>query len=471
MQDNPNKIVSFLPSKLTLSMPLDNPIAVYPILAVKFGLNEAIIIQQIHYWLKEYEKYDNSPLGLHLNKPHTQIGRIWVFNTLEQWQVNFPFWAFETVKFYITKLTRMGIIMKDNFNKSKADRTLWYTLDYNRLIELFNQEPELEQSNNGLNKHKGMSTLSSVSESLMISESVPDDNGLANKCILTETTSETTSDILSLSNTLLGDTPNPEKTDVNEDIQEYMRMIKGNKMFEHQVLALNQQLNIPEELLSTIDTDALKDCAMAMILNGIDISSNPFNYLRTSYQTMLSNHITNLKVKKQLQELEITTTKQSYITNNQKETQASKVKATVKPKTTKPKAEVANAIHTGDTEDLMTVKEVETPFCPKKYVRELFKTPEIQEVYLEYLKARKVRGFGITKFIMDKHKRELAKATDNEQRIEVITYFIMKGYQDFQYDWFANQNNNKGQNNFRTANQSTQSTFNPSYISNQSTQS
>ena len=119
----------------------------------------------------------------------------------------------------------------------------------------------------------------------------------------------------------------------------------------------------------------------------------------------------------------------------------------------------------------MTVKEVETPFCPKRYVRELFKTPEIQEVYLEYLKARKVRGFGITKFIMDKHKRELAKATDNEQRIEVITYFIMKGYQDFQYDWFANQNNNKGQNNFRTANQSTQSTFNPSYISNQSTQS
>lgn len=46
--------------KLSNQLIDDYPILVLPKLAEKIGLNEAIILQQIHYWLKDSKhKYDN----------------------------------------------------------------------------------------------------------------------------------------------------------------------------------------------------------------------------------------------------------------------------------------------------------------------------------------------------------------------------------------------------------------------------
>ncbi|MCP6757123.1 replication protein RepO, partial [Klebsiella pneumoniae] len=53
------------------------PLQVLPSLAKAIGLNEALILQQIHYWL---------------NPKHNQNlfkGRYWVYNTYEQWQAQF----------------------------------------------------------------------------------------------------------------------------------------------------------------------------------------------------------------------------------------------------------------------------------------------------------------------------------------------------------------------------------------------
>ena len=56
------------------------PLQVLPSLAQKIGLNEAIIVQQVHYWLNPK-----------FNKNYFE-GRNWVWNTYEQWQQQFPFW-------------------------------------------------------------------------------------------------------------------------------------------------------------------------------------------------------------------------------------------------------------------------------------------------------------------------------------------------------------------------------------------
>lgn len=50
------------------------PLQVLPTLALKLGLNEAIILQQIYYWL-----------NLEFNKNQFD-GRLWVYNTYEKWQ-------------------------------------------------------------------------------------------------------------------------------------------------------------------------------------------------------------------------------------------------------------------------------------------------------------------------------------------------------------------------------------------------
>jgi hypothetical protein len=49
---------------------------IIPSLAAKIGLNEAVVLQQIHYWL-----------GI---SKHNIEGRTWVYNTYEEWQKQLP---------------------------------------------------------------------------------------------------------------------------------------------------------------------------------------------------------------------------------------------------------------------------------------------------------------------------------------------------------------------------------------------
>lgn len=97
----------------------EHPLVILPSLAVKLGLNEAIILQQLHYWLQKSN--------------HEHQGKRWVYNSYPEWQKQFPWWSTDTIKRTITKLEKKGVITSGNFNKSKLDKTKWYTIDYNRL--------------------------------------------------------------------------------------------------------------------------------------------------------------------------------------------------------------------------------------------------------------------------------------------------------------------------------------------------
>jgi hypothetical protein len=98
------------------------PLQVLPSLAVAIGLNEAIILQQIHYWLNP-----------RFNQNHFE-GRYWVYNTYEKWQQQFPFWCLKTIKRTISSLENskvlLSVITRD-FKKTK-----YYTIDYDLLNEI-----------------------------------------------------------------------------------------------------------------------------------------------------------------------------------------------------------------------------------------------------------------------------------------------------------------------------------------------
>lgn len=102
----------------------ERPLVVLPTLAVKVGLNEAIILQQLHYWLKDSK--------------NVRDGYTWVYNSYEDWHEQFPFWSVRTIKRIITGLKNKGIIVSGCFNKMKADRTKWYRIDYEKLNEVIN---------------------------------------------------------------------------------------------------------------------------------------------------------------------------------------------------------------------------------------------------------------------------------------------------------------------------------------------
>jgi hypothetical protein len=112
-------------SKLLIN---DKPLVILPSLAVRIGLHEAVVLQQIHYWL--------------CSSHHEIEGRKWVYNTYENWQKQLPFWSVSTVKRMILSLENLGLLITANWNASKLDKTKWYSIDYTELKKLVIAGPE-----------------------------------------------------------------------------------------------------------------------------------------------------------------------------------------------------------------------------------------------------------------------------------------------------------------------------------------
>lgn len=100
----------------------ENPLIILPRLAQILGVSEAIVIQQIHYWVSA--KIKN-------NHFH---GKYWVYNTYEQWNKQFPFWCERSVRKAIKSLERQGVLLSfvtKDFKKKK-----YYTINYPTLRKL-----------------------------------------------------------------------------------------------------------------------------------------------------------------------------------------------------------------------------------------------------------------------------------------------------------------------------------------------
>lgn len=103
---------------------------VMPKLATKIGLNESMFLQQVHYW-NEINKVANN---------NYKDGYHWTFNSVSEWQEQFPFWSRNTIQRTITNLEKMKLIVTGNYNKLKIDRTKWYRIDYD-VVEALETSP------------------------------------------------------------------------------------------------------------------------------------------------------------------------------------------------------------------------------------------------------------------------------------------------------------------------------------------
>jgi len=90
-------------------------------LACLLGLNEAIVLQQLHYWI---EKNKATATNFH-------DGRYWTYGTVQEYRDrDFRFWSFDTVKRTFAKLIKLGFVLQGNYNKIKLDQTKWYSINY-----------------------------------------------------------------------------------------------------------------------------------------------------------------------------------------------------------------------------------------------------------------------------------------------------------------------------------------------------
>lgn len=166
---------------MSLLMP-SRPIVINPDLAYSIGLNEAIALQQVNYWLKE------TTSGLERD------GVRWIYNTNEQWLEQFPFWSESTLKRTFTRLKNLGVLKVEQLNKSQRDMTNYYTINY---------ESELLDEVKVTKSKSSKCTLPSGQNEPMEEVKVERSNGskrtalIRSNCtdVLTENTTENTTDI------------------------------------------------------------------------------------------------------------------------------------------------------------------------------------------------------------------------------------------------------------------------------------
>ena len=77
----------------------ESPLTVQPSLAVLLGLNEAIFLQQVQYWITRETGICD------------QYGRRWIYNTVKQWRDQFPFWSESTIKRTICSLAKHEVLL------------------------------------------------------------------------------------------------------------------------------------------------------------------------------------------------------------------------------------------------------------------------------------------------------------------------------------------------------------------------
>jgi hypothetical protein len=125
----------------------ESPILVLPSLAETIGLNEAIVLQQIHFWLKTYEKANN--------QSKFRDGRWWVYNTYEEWQENFPWWSIRTIQRIISSLEEKKLLISEQFEASDWNQRKWYTID---MLECDKLSSSIVTSCHPLNKNTETTT-------------------------------------------------------------------------------------------------------------------------------------------------------------------------------------------------------------------------------------------------------------------------------------------------------------------------
>src|SRR3990167_8536578 len=99
------------------------PILVLPTLASEIGLNEAMVLQQIHYWL------NNERIKNHFN------GQTWVRNTYDQWRRQFPFWGEKTLRRAFSSLEEQQLVQSFISNE-EFRKTKFYTIQYDNVEKL-----------------------------------------------------------------------------------------------------------------------------------------------------------------------------------------------------------------------------------------------------------------------------------------------------------------------------------------------
>ena len=230
----------------------ENPVVIDRELATVIGLNEAIILQQMQYWIKK--------------STHEIDNKTWIYNSVSQWKEQFSFWSESTINRTIRNLEEKGLLFTGNYNRDRRDRTKWYSINYLQLDSImknaFSQNDECNLSN-----CDNASSQDDPIQDVNLTKPLPK--------ITTKTTTEITTDIVA-------DKPQKKKRacQIPDDFE---------PTTHHQDIAINENINLDNEFVK------FKDYCLANGKKYIDWNAAFNNWLRNAgkYQRATLNNKPN----------------------------------------------------------------------------------------------------------------------------------------------------------------------------------
>lgn len=123
-------------SKALLSQ--DSILILQPILARAIGLNEAIVTQQVHYYVEGIEEsHKRAGERSNLAEQFFFEGRWWTYGSYKHWQDKFPWWSVKTVQRIFDSAVEQGALLSQpQYAENGAQLGNWYTPDYDRINDL-----------------------------------------------------------------------------------------------------------------------------------------------------------------------------------------------------------------------------------------------------------------------------------------------------------------------------------------------
>lgn len=127
-----------MPKRSSVLLINESPLQTLPSLACLVGINGAIILQQMQYWLSVSE--------------HKIEGYTWIYNSYDKWAKQFKWLNLRSVQKHILALERGGFLISKQFRYKTRNNTKWYRIDYDRLNEEYQRTQDCEISNSLLPK-------------------------------------------------------------------------------------------------------------------------------------------------------------------------------------------------------------------------------------------------------------------------------------------------------------------------------
>lgn len=94
-------------------------------LAEKYGIEAAVLLDNIAFWM----------INNKANNRNLHEGHIWVYNSTAALAELFPYMTKSKISRVLNRLESQGVLKSGNYNKSKYDRTKWYTIIEDSILQ------------------------------------------------------------------------------------------------------------------------------------------------------------------------------------------------------------------------------------------------------------------------------------------------------------------------------------------------